>query len=135
MRPSSPSASRSTQVPIKIQHRAAKRKAIRRRRVDLNCGCSYYVHINCHNHGFTHRGTHHCSSGDEWRIYLGGSKSPLFQDHPARQPAVQQAVGHNNHPDTLQPQPEESVGTTSMLDGFQGLDDLTASDLAFFEGI
>nr|AKN20306.1 transcriptional activator protein [Sri Lankan cassava mosaic virus]UOF93283.1 transcriptional activator protein [Sri Lankan cassava mosaic virus] len=135
MRPSSPSASRSTQVPIKVQHRAAKRKAIRRRRVDLNCGCSYYVHINCHNHGFTHRGTHHCSSGNEWRIYLGGSKSPLFQDHPARQPAVQQAVGHNNHPDTLQPQPEESVGTTSMLDGFQGLDDLTASDLAFLEGI
>nr|WCR23753.1 transcriptional transactivator protein [Sri Lankan cassava mosaic virus]WCR23761.1 transcriptional transactivator protein [Sri Lankan cassava mosaic virus] len=135
MRPSSPSASRSTQVPIKVQHRAAKRKAIRRRRVDLNCGCSYYVHINCHNHGFTHRGTHHCSSGDEWRIYLGGSKSPIFQDHPARQPAVQQAVGHNNHPDTLQPQPEESVGTTSMLDGFQGLDDLTASDLAFLEGI
>ncbi|AGI16835.1 AC2 [Sri Lankan cassava mosaic virus-India[Attur:2009]] len=135
MRPSSPSASRSTQVPIKVQHRAAKRKAIRRRRVDLNCGCSYYVHINCHNHGFTHRGTHHCSSGNEWRIYLGGSKSPLFQNHPARQPAVQQAVGHNNHPDTLQPQPEESVGTTSMLDGFQGLDDLTASDLAFLEGI
>nr|QJW71414.1 transcriptional activator protein [Sri Lankan cassava mosaic virus] len=135
MRPSSPSASRSTQVPIKVQHRAAKRKAIRRRRVDLNCGCSYYVHINCHNHGFTHRGTHHCSSGDERRIYLGGSKSPLFQDHPAGQPAVQQAVGHNNHPDTLQPQPEESVGTTSMLDGFQGLDDLTASDLAFLEGI
>nr|CAI64618.1 transcription activator protein [Sri Lankan cassava mosaic virus] len=135
MRPSSPSASRSTQVPIKVQHRAAKRKAIRRRRVDLNCGCSYYVHINCHNHGFTHRGTHHCSSGDEWGLYLGGSKSPLFQDHPARQRAVQQAVGHNNHPDTLQPQPEESVGTTSMLDGFQGLDDLTASDLAFLEGI
>ncbi|CAC85459.1 transcriptional transactivator protein [Sri Lankan cassava mosaic virus-[Colombo]] len=135
MRPSSPSASRSTQVPIKVQHRAAKRKAIRRRRVDLNCGCSYYVHINCHNHGFTHRGTHHCSSGDEWRLYLGGSKSPLFQDHPARQPAVQHAVGHNNRPDTVQPQPEESVGTTPMLDGFQGLDDLTASDLAFLEGI
>nr|AKM16740.1 transcriptional activator protein [Sri Lankan cassava mosaic virus] len=135
MRPSSPSASRSTQVPIKVQHRAAKRKAIRRRRVDLNCGCSYYVHINCHNHGFTHRGTHHCSSGDEWRLYLGGSKSPLFQDHPARQPPVQQAVQHNNRPVTVQPQPEESVGTTSMLDGFQNLDDLTASDFAFLEGI
>nr|ANW72118.1 TrAP [Indian cassava mosaic virus] len=135
MRPSSPSKDRSTQVPIKVQHRAAKRKAIRRRRVDLNCGCSYYVHINCHNHGFTHRGTHHCSSGNEWRIYLGGSKSPLFQDHPARQPAVRNETGHNNHPDTLQPQPEESVGTTSMLDGFQGLDDLTASDLAFLESI
>nr|AMY26879.1 transcriptional activator protein [Indian cassava mosaic virus] len=135
MRPSSPSASRSTQVPIKVQHKAAKRRAIRRRRVDLNCGCSYYVHINCHNHGFTHRGTHHCSSSDEWRIYLGSSKSPLFQDHPARQPAIQQTVGHNNRPDTVQPQPEESVGTTSMLDGFQGLDDLTASDLAFLEGI
>ncbi|CAA80887.1 AL2 [Indian cassava mosaic virus] len=135
MRPSSPSKDHYTQVPIKVQHRAAKRKRIRRKRVDLNCGCSYYVHINCHNHGFTHRGTHHCSSGDEWRLYLGGTKSPLFQDHSTRQQTVRNEPGHNNRPDTVQPQPEESVGTTSMLDGFQGLDDLTASDLAFLEGI
>ncbi|UWT60789.1 transcription activator protein [Papaya leaf curl distortion virus] len=133
MRPSSPSVSHSTQVPIKVQHRLAK-KGIRRKRVDLDCGCSYYVHINCRNHGFTHRGTHHCSSGDEWRLYLGGAKSPLFQDHGPQRPTVQPAMGHNNRPDTVQPQPEESVGTTSMLDGFQNLDDLTASDLAFLEG-
>nr|ATA62995.1 transcriptional activator protein [Datura leaf curl virus] len=135
MQPSSPSKSHYTQVPIKVQHRAAKRRAIRRKRVDLNCGCSYYVHINCHNHGFTHRGTHHCSSSAEWRLYLGGNKSPLFQDHPARQQIIRNDDGHNNHPDTIQPQPEESVGTTPMLDGFPGLDDLTPSDLAFLEGI
>nr|UVN12572.1 transcription activator protein [Croton enation leaf curl virus] len=133
MRPSSPSVSRSTQVPIKVQHRLAK-KGTRRRRVDLDCGCSYYVNINWHNHGFTPRGTHHCSSGDEWRLYLGGAKSPLFQDNRAPQPAIPDEPRHNNRPDTVQPQPEESVGTTSMLDGFQNLDDLTASDLAFLEG-
>nr|WNV28807.1 TrAP [Papaya leaf curl virus] len=43
MRSSSPSKDHFTQVPIKVQHRTAKRRAIRRKRVDLNCGCSYYV--------------------------------------------------------------------------------------------
>nr|AFB17986.1 transcription activator protein [Acalypha yellow mosaic Siliguri virus] len=135
MHPSSPSTTRSTQVPINIQHTPAKSRAFRRTRVDLQCGCSYYLHINCHNHGFTHRGTHHCSSGDEWRVYLGGSKSPLFQDHRPPEPAVPHAPRHNHRPDTVQPQPEESVGTTSVLDGFQNLDSLTPSDWAFLESI
>nr|AEV76916.2 transcriptional transactivator protein [Jatropha leaf yellow mosaic Katarniaghat virus] len=135
MRPSSPSTSRSTQVPIKINHRAAKSRAIRRKRIDLNCGCSYYLHINCPNHGIPHRGTHHCSSGDKWRVYLGSSKSPLFQDHRPPPPAVQHDLGHKNRPDSVQPQPEESVGTTSVVDGFQDLDSLTPSDWAFLESI
>ncbi|AEV76910.1 transcriptional transactivator protein [Pepper leaf curl Lahore virus] len=133
MRPSSPSTGHSTPVPIKVQHRAAKKRN-RRRRVDLNCGCSYYVALNCHNHGFTHRGTHHCSSGDEWRLYLGGSKSPLFQDHRPQQPAVPDGTRHNNRPDTVQPQPEESVGDAQMFSSLPNLDDFTASDLAFLEG-
>nr|AXE43634.1 TrAP protein [Croton yellow vein mosaic virus] len=78
MRPSSPSKAHSTQVPIKVQHKIAK-KGIRRRRVDLPCGCSYFISIACHNHGFTHRGTHHCRSSREWRVYLGDSKSPYFK--------------------------------------------------------
>uniref|UniRef100_D0EKA9 Transcriptional activator protein n=1 Tax=Jatropha mosaic India virus-[Lucknow] TaxID=569949 RepID=D0EKA9_9GEMI len=135
MRPSSTSTGQTTPMPIKDQNRAAKRRAIRRRRVDRNCGCSYYEHINCHNHGFTHRGTHHCSSCDEWRLYLGGSISPLFQDHRPQQPAVPDGTRHNNRADTVQPQPEESVGTTSMLDGFQNLENVTASDRALLEGI
>nr|AYN61554.1 AC2 [Tomato leaf curl Karnataka virus]QCE30469.1 transactivator protein [Hollyhock leaf curl virus] len=133
MRPSSPSKAHSTPVPIKVQHRIAKR-GIRRRRVDLPCGCSYIITFTCHDHGFRHRGTHHCSSSEGWRLYLGGSKSPLFQDHGPQQPAVPDETGHNNRPDTVQPQPEESVGTTQMFPGFPNLDDLTASDLAFLEG-
>nr|QPN01203.1 Transcriptional activator protein [Chilli leaf curl India virus]UTQ10896.1 AC2 [Chilli leaf curl India virus] len=135
MQPSSPSKAHSTQVPIKVQHRAAKRRAIRRKRVDLNCGCSYYVHINCHNHGFTHRGTHHCSSGDEWRVYLGGSKSPLFQDHRAPQPAIPDEQRHHNRPSTVQPQPEESVGDSQMFPSLPNLDDFTASDWSFLKGL
>uniref|UniRef100_F6L742 Transcriptional activator protein n=1 Tax=Jatropha mosaic India virus-[Lucknow] TaxID=569949 RepID=F6L742_9GEMI len=135
MRPSSPSTGHSTPVPIKAKHRAAKRRAIRRRRVDLNCGCSYYVHINCHNHGFVLWGTHHCSSSDEWRVLLGAPQSPLFQNHRPQQPAVQYDLRHYYRPDTVLLHPEESVGTTSMLDGFQNLDSLTSSDWAFLESI
>nr|AIY68262.1 AC2 protein [Euphorbia yellow leaf curl virus] len=134
MRHSSPSRAHSTQVPIKVQHRAAKR-AIRRKRVDLNCGCSYYVHINCHNHGFTHRGTHHCSSSSEWRVYLEDSKSPLFQDLRAPQPAISHEPRHHHRPDTVQSQPEESTGDSQMFPSLPNLDDLTASDWSFLKGL
>nr|WBR81472.1 transcription activator protein [Pedilanthus leaf curl virus]WGG23462.1 transcription activator protein [Pedilanthus leaf curl virus]WGG23469.1 transcription activator protein [Pedilanthus leaf curl virus] len=127
MRSSSPSKAHSTQVPIKVQHRLAK-KGTRRRRVDLPCGCSYFIALACHDHGFTHRGTHHCSSSKEWRVYLGDSKSPLFQDNRAPQPAI-------HRPDTVQSQPEESVGDTQMFPSLQNLDDLTASDWSFLKGL
>nr|WEU77276.1 AC2 protein [Ageratum yellow vein China virus] len=42
MQNSSPSTAHCTQVPIKVQHKIAKRRPIRRRRVDLTCGCSYH---------------------------------------------------------------------------------------------
>nr|WBU87165.1 transcriptional activator protein [Papaya leaf curl Bagalkote virus] len=134
MRPSSPSKAHSTQVPIKVQHRLAK-KGIRRRRVDLDCGCSYYLSINCRNHGFSHRGTHHCSSSTEWRVYLGDSKSPLFQDIGAPQPSIQHERRHNDNQNTVQSQPEESVGDTQMFSGLPNLDDFTASDWSFHKGI
>nr|AFB83487.1 transcription activator protein [Cotton leaf curl Burewala virus] len=123
-----------TQLPIKVQHREAKRRN-RRRRVDLECGCSYYLSINCHNHGFTHRGTHHCSSSREWRIYLGSSKSPLFQDHQPRQPSIHDEYGYTHDQDPVQSQPEESVGDTQMFHSFPNLDDLTASDWSFLKGL
>nr|QBY34652.1 transcriptional activator protein [Chilli leaf curl virus] len=135
MQPSSPSKAHYTQVPIKVQHRAAKRRAIRRKRVDLNCGCSYYVHIDCHNYGFTHRGTHHCSSGDEWRVYLGGSKSPVFQDNKAPQQAIPDEQRHHNRPSPVQPQPEERAGDSQMFHSLPNLDDLTASDWSFLKGL
>nr|ABJ52837.1 transcriptional activator protein [Tomato leaf curl Dharwad virus] len=135
MQNSSPSTSHYTQVPIKVQHKIAKKRSIRRKRIDLPCGCSYYLHINCHIHGFTHRGTHHCSSSDEWRVYLQGSKSPLFQDHKAPQAPVQLQPRHHSSPDTVQSQPEESIGDTQMLPGLHSFHSLTTSDLAFLEGI
>nr|WML23786.1 transcription activator [Okra enation leaf curl virus] len=134
MQHSSFSPNRCTRVPIKVQHKEAKRR-IRRRRVDLECGCSYYLSINCHNHGFSHRGTHHCSSFNEWRLYLGGSKSPLFQDPQPRQPSIHDEHGHNNNKDPIQLQPSESSGSAQVFSDLPGLDDLTPSDLSFLKGI
>ncbi|UMM45349.1 transcriptional activator protein [Galium leaf distortion virus] len=113
-------SSSSTPPCIKPRHRAAKTR-IRRRRIDLNCGCSFYQHIDCANHGFSHRGTHHCGSGREWRFYLGGAKSPLFQDNQCTTAGV-----HNNHniprPNTVQPQPEEQVGSTQSVPELPDMD-------------
>nr|ANI24969.1 AC2 [Tomato leaf curl Karnataka virus]WOB20126.1 transcriptions activator [Tomato leaf curl Karnataka virus] len=134
MRPSSPSKAHSTQVPIKVKHRLAK-KGTRRRRVDLPCGCSYFIALACHDHGSTHRRTHHCSSSREWRVYLGDSKSPIFQDNRASQPAIPDEPRHHHRPSTVQSQPEESVGDTQMFPSLPNLDDLTASDWSFLKGI
>ncbi|AST47732.1 transcriptional activator protein [Tomato leaf curl purple vein virus] len=117
-------SSSSTPPSIKVHHRAAKKRAIRRRRIDLNCGCSIFVHINCHNNGFTHRGTHHCTSGREWRVYLAAQQSPVFQDNTRGGSTL-----HNNqdlpHPNTVQPQPEESVGSPQSLPQLPSLDQLS----------
>nr|QHB15503.1 AC2 [Begomovirus sp.] len=122
---SSPLKNHSTPPSIKPRHRYAKRQT-RRKRIDLHCGCSIYVHINCANHGFTHRGTHHCMSGNEWRFYLGDSKSPIFQDHQsgAAHTHTQQGVPHSNQ---SEPQPAESVGSPQSLLQFPSLDDIDDS--------
>nr|AWV91708.1 C2 [Hollyhock leaf curl virus] len=134
MRFSSPSKDHCTPVPIKVQHREAKR-VHRRRRVDLECGCSYFLSINCFNHGFTHRGTHHCSSSMEWRLYLGGSKSPIFQDPQPRQTAIHNDNGHNKDQNPIQLQPSESSGSAQVFSDLPNLDDLTPSDWSFLKGI
>nr|ALB25923.1 transcription activator [Okra enation leaf curl virus] len=134
MRSSSSSKEHCTQVPIKVQHREAKR-AHRRKRVDLECGCSYYLSINCFNHGFSHRGTHHCSSYKEWRLYLGGSKSPLFQDPQPRRPSIHDEHGHNKNQDPIQLQPSENSGSAQIISNLRGRDDLTPSDWSFLMGI
>nr|QWB14742.1 trans-activating protein [Sida yellow blotch virus]QWB14747.1 trans-activating protein [Sida yellow blotch virus]QWB14752.1 trans-activating protein [Sida yellow blotch virus] len=119
-------SSSSTPPSIKRRHRIAKRRAPRRRRIDIDCGCSIYVHINCSNHGFTHRGTHHCASGREWRLYLGDNKSPLFQDIPSRGPAVHPDQGVP-HSDKVQPQPQESIGSPQGIPQLPSLDDFSDS--------
>nr|ALK03468.1 transactivator protein [Tomato mosaic Havana virus] len=122
MRSSSPSHPPS----IKIAHRQAKKKTIRRRRIDLECGCSIYFHIDCAGHGFTHRGYHHCTSGREWRVYLGDRKSPLFQDKQSRGTTIhqEQGVPHTNQ---VQPQPEESVASPQSLPELPSVDDIDDS--------
>nr|ALO02836.1 AC2 [Soybean chlorotic blotch virus] len=125
MRSSSASPSHSTAVPIKVRHRQAKKRQIRRRRVDLRCGCSYFVSINCANHGFTHRGTHHCSSSREWRLYLDGPKPSALQSDATSHGNPGVAIQHNQATSAVQPQPQESVRTPQVLDN---LDDIDATD-------
>ncbi|AAC32405.1 putative transcriptional element protein [Bean dwarf mosaic virus] len=120
------SSSLSTPPSIKKAHRQAKRRAIRRRRIDLECGCSIYIHIGCTGHGFTHRGAHHCTSSREWRVYLGDRKSPLFQDIQSRGTVVHQQQGIQRT-DTVQPQPEESVASPQSLPELPSLDDIDDS--------
>ncbi|ADK55016.2 transactivator protein [Chino del tomate Amazonas virus] len=122
MRSSSPSAPPS----IKRAHRQAKKRAIRRRRIDLECGCSIYLHIGCTGHGFTHRGTHHCTSGREWRVYLGDNKSPIFQDIQRRDTHVHELQGVS-HTNTVQSQPQEGVESTQSHPEFPSLDDISDS--------
>ncbi|UED37335.1 AC2 protein [Conyza yellow vein virus] len=135
MQPSSPSRSHFTQLPIKVQHKIAKTRQQRRRRVDLTCGCSVFIHINCANNGFSHRGKHHCSSSREWRTYLGDTKSPIFQNH--RTPPETNANGHRHHKDKdpVQLQPQESTGDSPMFLDLDSLDSFTTSDIAFLEGL
>nr|UFP62862.1 AC2 [African cassava mosaic virus] len=130
-----PLTDHSTQVPIKVSHRQEEKRAVRRRRVDLVCGCSYYLHIDCTNHGFSHRGTHHCASSKEWRVYLGHNKSPVFRNHQARTKAIQHEPGHHHSPDSVQSQHQEGIGDSQVFSQLQGLDDLTASDWSFLKGI
>nr|UFP63025.1 AC2 [East African cassava mosaic Malawi virus] len=135
MPPSSPSTSHCSQVPIKVSHRTVKNRAVRRRRVDFVCGCSFYLHIDCTNHGFSHRGTHHCASSKKWRFYLGNKKSPFFPNPQTRGEAREHEPGHHPTPDTVQPQHEEGIGDSQVFSQLQGLDDLTASDWSFLKSI
>ncbi|AAU84912.1 trap protein [Tomato yellow leaf curl Sardinia virus-[Sicily]] len=135
MRSSSPSTSHCSQIPIKIQHHIAKKRQVRRRRVDLDCGCSYYIHLDCINHGFTHRGVHHCASSNEWRLYLRDNKSPIFQDNQTQSEPIQQHIQHTNIPNQIQPQLEEGTGDSQMFSQLQHLDDLTVSDWSFFKSL
>nr|ATI96915.1 transcriptional activator protein [Tomato yellow mottle virus] len=119
-------SSSSTPPSIKPHHRNAKRRAIRRKRIDLNCGCSIFLHINCSNNGFTHRGEHHCASGREFRFYLGCSKSPLFQDVSSRRANlhIDQNLPHSNK---VQPQPQEGTESSQSFPELPSLDDINSS--------
>ncbi|ABN80359.1 C2 protein [Pumpkin yellow mosaic Malaysia virus] len=132
----SSSQSKNHSIPVakkSLPHN--KKKNIRRRRIDLPCGCSYYMSINCHDHGFTHRGVHHCGSSREWRIYLGSSKSPLFQNIETRHQTLSHGTRHNQNACNVQPQTAESTGTSQMCSNVPDLDGLTPSDWDFLESL
>nr|WHU53723.1 transcription activator protein [Mungbean yellow mosaic India virus] len=132
MRNSTPSKNHCSPPSIKVQHRVAKKRAIRRSRIDLTCGCSYYIHINCRNYGFSHRGVHHCSSTQEWRLYLGGAKSPLFQDHAAPSDSSRVDNVCDPAPHNVQPQVKKGTGDAQVL---PGLDTLPLYDGDFWDDL
>nr|AGT98647.1 transcriptional activator protein [Squash leaf curl China virus] len=132
----SSSQSKNHSIPVaKESLHPKKKKAIRRRRIDLPCGCSYYMSINCHDHGFTHKGVHHCGSSREWRVYLGSSKSPIFQNNKTRYQTVSRRTRHNQSADNVQPQSAESTGASQMCSNVPDLDGLTPSDWDFLESL
>ncbi|ACI15831.2 AC2 [Jatropha yellow mosaic virus] len=131
---SSSSQNLYTQVPIKVQHRIAKKRSIRRG-VDLKCGCSYFLSLTCANHGFTHRGTHHCSSFQQWRLYLDGPKSPILPRPSAHEQALPPGTGHHTHPNTIQSQSQASTTDTQVLPELQSLDSFTDSDWEFLTSL
>nr|QGA69844.1 transactivator protein [Ocimum yellow vein virus] len=126
------------QVPIKVQHKIAKqtkRTTIRRKRIDLRCGCSYFLSIDCHNHGFSHRGEYHCSSVNEWRLYLRRTESPIFQNFIPPQQTIPDGTRHSSGPSQIQPQPQEGVGDSEVFSELQDLHSFTTSDIAFLKSI
>nr|CRI68266.1 Transcriptional activator protein [Pepper golden mosaic virus] len=114
-------SSASTLPSIKAQHRIAKKRPIRRRRIDLNCGCSIFFHINCANNGFTHRAEHYCASCREFRFYLGGSKSPIFQD-TSRGGTADHQTPDLPHRISDQPQPKSSISSPQSIPPFPSLE-------------
>nr|AIY31171.1 AC2 protein [Tomato yellow leaf curl virus] len=135
MQSSSPSTSHCSQVSIKVQHKIAKKKPIRRKRVDLDSGCTYYLHINSNNHGFTHRGTHHCMSSRESRFYLGDKQSPHIQDKRTQPAAISNEQRQHFHSDNIQPQHHEGIGHSHMFSQLPNFDDITATDWSFHKSI
>ncbi|ADG36412.1 transcriptional activator protein [Soybean mild mottle virus] len=133
MRSSTPSKSHCSPPNIKAQHRDAKRhRATRRRRIDCPCGCSIYVHLDCTDHGFSHRGVTHTIGTRAWRVYLGGEQSPLFQTPPGRLWGDGSPIRRDEHSNNVQQLCQEEVGDSQMLPGFKDLSPLTESELEIF---
>ncbi|CAP78912.1 AC2 protein [Ageratum yellow vein virus - [G129]] len=135
MQNSSPSTAHCTQVPIKVQHRIAKRKPIRRRRVDLTCGCSYYFGIDCANHGFSHRGNYSLQLNARVACIPGRSKIPYISRYPSttRDHSTTTTTSYRSKYNSSTT--EESVGNTPVFSELPDLDSLTTSDLAFLKSI
>ncbi|KAL6994243.1 hypothetical protein U1Q18_012350 [Sarracenia purpurea var. burkii] len=103
-------------------HQRAKKRSIRRRRIDLFCGCTIYVRINCANDGFTHRGDTHAIANAHWRVILGIEKPSLHQANRERygQP-VESSSPHDNN---VQPQPPQRTQSPQGSIPFPDLDNI-----------
>ncbi|AUT11867.1 TrAP [Juncus maritimus associated virus] len=119
---SPPPSSVQIQIPPqKLIHKKAKAPK-RRKRINCPCQCIIYRHPDC-EHGFSHRGYNHCTPG-QFRDMVRRTEEPNQCQHRqglGHLPNIQQRIpGHSQ----VQPQPEESTGTSQMLDNIQDLDDL-----------
>ncbi|API65469.1 TrAP [Vernonia crinkle virus] len=135
MRCSTPSPNHSSPPNIKAQHREKKRRSIRRKKIDLPCGCAYLIHLNCRNHGFTHRGTHYCNSGNEWRVYLEPPQPSVLHHTGTPQTTVHNEQRRDTPANQIQPQPAESSRSSQVFYQLEDLDWFTASDIAFLESV
>ncbi|AEB00553.1 Trap [Cleome golden mosaic virus] len=109
---------------IKAQHKAAKRRAIRRRRIDLTCGCTIYIHLNCHSNEFTHRGTSSAVPQAENGVYTWEISNPLYFRIHDVEDVLHSRDEDIPRPDTVQPQREESIGSPHGLSQLPSLDSL-----------
>ncbi|KAJ1442126.1 Geminivirus AL2 coat protein, MSV type [Sesbania bispinosa] len=106
---------------------STKRRRPRRRRVDWTCGCSALIQLSC-NDGFTHRGITNCPTFPQWRLYLAPQKSSSHTNNGSNRTTRPLGSDENNISNQVQPQSEEGVQSSQMLDIFEGLDDLDSID-------
>ncbi|ARR74677.1 TrAP protein [Pepper yellow dwarf virus - Mexico] len=91
---------------IKIQKRP--------RKVNLPCKCHFTIHHEC-NQGFSHRGTYHASTGDEFCSRGFSTESTILQTPLVRE--VRNGIPTQS-PDQIQPQPPQILESSQVLDGF-----------------
>ncbi|KAL6978442.1 hypothetical protein U1Q18_020110 [Sarracenia purpurea var. burkii] len=106
----------------KALHQRAKKRSIRRRRIDLFCGCTIYVHINCANDGFTHRGATHAIANAHWRVILGIEEPTLHQgNREDDRLQLEPSIPDDNN---VQPQPPQRAQSAQGSIPFPNLDNI-----------
>ncbi|AGA19518.1 C2 [Turnip curly top virus] len=84
----------------------------------LPCKCKFTIHHEC-GEGFTHRGTHHASSIDDWNIHTP-STQPIPPQTNIMDPPGERVLQHQIAA-PLQLQSTEAAGITHGLDRIHGI--------------
>nr|ALF37756.1 pathogenesis enhancement protein [Beet curly top virus] len=84
----------------------------RPRKIKLPCKCHFTIHHEC-NQGFSHRGTHHAATSDEFHTRGCGTESSVPQT-PGLLP--NRASLSTESPDKTQPQPPQILESSQVLD-------------------